>query len=196
MTLFEWIAVIVVGYFLGAIPFAYIITKRQGVDIFTVGSGNVGATNVTRALGKRYGRVCFALDCLKGFIAAGWPLLGSGDPVALGVIGLIAAIIGHTFSVFIKFRGGKGVSVSMGGLLALSPLVLILSAIIWALVYFFSRYVSLASISFAISLPIFGMFMGVQPILGFFMLAIAIVIIVLHRENIKRLLKGKENRFK
>ena len=95
-----------VGYLLGSIGFAVIIARSQGIDIFKEGSGNPGATNVKRLLGAKFGNAVFVLDALKGLIAAGWPLLFFAD-IRLAVIGLIAAILGHSFSVFLKFRGGN-----------------------------------------------------------------------------------------
>lgn len=195
MTPFELISVTVIGYLLGAIPFAVIIAKRHGVNILKEGSGNPGATNVTRTIGKRAGNLCFALDFLKGVVAAGWPLLGAGDPTGLGVIGLIAAIIGHSYSVFINFKGGKGVAVTMGGLLSLNPLVLLIALLVWLAVFYISRYVSLASIAFGVSLPILGVAFEVSSILLTFLTAIAALILYRHRANIKRLFSGTEHRF-
>ena len=125
MTVVSILLITIIGYLLGAISFAVIIARSKGVDIFKEGSGNPGATNVKRILGKKWGYTVFSLDALKGFTAAGLPLIVYGD-VRLAVIGLIAAILGHSFSVFFKFRGGKGVATTIGGLLALMcPVVLI-----------------------------------------------------------------------
>jgi glycerol-3-phosphate acyltransferase PlsY len=195
MTIFEIISVTIIGYLLGSIPFAVIIAKHHGVDILKAGSGNPGATNVTRTIGKRAGNLCFALDFLKGVVAAGWPILGASDPTGLGVVGLIAAIVGHSYSVFIKFRGGKGVAVTMGGLLALSPVVLLISLLVWAAVYYTSRYVSLASIAFGVSLPLLGLCFDVHQTLLIFLIAISLLILYRHRANIQRLLNGTEHRF-
>ena len=155
-----------------------------------------GRLMVTRSVSKPAGNLCFFLDFLKGVIAAGWPLLGASNPVALGVLGLIAAIIGHSYSVFIQFRGGKGVAVTMGGLFALSPPVLVCALIVWGVVYYVSHIVSAASLGFGVSLPIFGIIWGVSPVLGFFLLVMTIYIVYKHRDNIKRILDGSENRFK
>lgn len=195
----EVIAVIVVGYLLGAISFAVIIAKNNGVDIFSEGSGSPGATNVKRTIGKRAGNLCFALDAGKGFIAAGWPLLPTfglqSDTAILSIIGLAAAIIGHSFSVFIRFKGGKGVATTMGGLLAMMPLVLVTGLLVWAAVFYTSRYVSLASILFGISLPITAAISGKGMPLIVFCILLAVLIVVRHKANIKRLLAGTENRF-
>ena len=199
MALLEVIAVIVVGYLLGAISFAVIIAKNNGVDIFSEGSGSPGATNVKRTIGKQAGNLCFALDAGKGFIAAGWPMLPTfglqSSPEVLSIIGLAAAIIGHSFSVFIRFRGGKGVATTMGGLLAMMPLVLVTGLLVWGAVFYSTRYVSLASILFGVSLPITAVIMGLGMPRIIFCILLAVLIVVRHQANIKRLLAGKENRF-
>ena len=114
----EVIAVLLVGYLLGSLPFAVIQAKRSGVDLYAVGSGNPGATNVTRHVGKNAGRIVFALDFLKGLVATWWfqvefLVATPGDPEFLGLCGMIAAVIGHSFPVFSGFRGGKGVATTM-----------------------------------------------------------------------------------
>lgn len=199
MSVLQIILASVIGYFLGAISFAVIVAKSRGVDIFKEGSGNPGATNVKRVLGSKAGNSVFALDALKGFVAALWPMLVFGGFVGLkfGIIGLIAAIIGHSFSVFLGFRGGKGVATTMGGLLAIMPIVLVIGLLAWAVSYFTTKVVAIASIVFALSLPIsaFCMHGGGDPrfTLG---LVLGVLIVVRHRSNIARLLQGKENSFK
>lgn len=196
MSVLQVLSVSVLGYLLGAISFAVIIAKRHGVDILTQGSGNPGATNVKRVLGAKCGNTVFVLDALKGFIAAGWPFWLFGD-VRLGVIGLIAAILGHSFSIFLKFRGGKGVATTMGGLLALMPAVLLIGLAVWALCYFTTRIVALASIFFALSLPLAAFVLygsgEVRFALG---LLLGVLIVLRHRSNISRMFQGKENSFK
>lgn len=190
-----------VGYLLGSISFAVLVARSQGVDILRVGSGNPGATNVKRVLGARLGNTVFFLDLLKGFIAAGWPLLlldaGENGRLALGILGLIAAIGGHSFSCFLKFRGGKGVATTMGGLAALMPAVLLVGLLVWVIVFYATRIVAIASICFSMSLPL-GTFLKYGPddlrfALG---LLLALLIIARHRSNIQRLLRGEENSFK
>ena len=184
------------GYLLGSISFATLIAKKHGIDIFKEGSGNPGATNVKRVIGKKAGNTVFVLDFLKGFVAALIPLLlGSAeDRELLSICALIAAIAGHSFSIFLKFRGGKGVATTMGGFLALAPWVLIIGAVVWLITFYSLRYVSLASMLFGVSLPISSFIMKEsQWILGFCTL-IACLLIVLHRSNIGRLLNGTENR--
>lgn len=197
MNILAAIGALLVGYFLGSISFAVIIARRHGVDILKEGSGNPGATNVKRTLGKRAGNLCFALDALKGFLATLLPmvLVSDGNELALAIIGLVGAILGHSFSVFIGFKGGKGVAVTMGGLLALSPAVLIGGLLIWVATFYTSRYVSLASIAFGISLPLLSLIFGKPWLLTGFFVLLAALIIIRHKSNIKRLLSGTESRF-
>lgn len=197
----NWLTITLVstaGYLLGAISFAVLVARSQGVDIFQAGSGNPGATNVKRVLGARLGNIVFTLDALKGSIAALWPILvfGGETGLRLGILGLIAAIIGHSFSIFLKFRGGKGVATTMGGLLAIMPLVLLIGLAAWGLCFYVTRVVAIASILFALSLPVCTYFLYPQGdprlTLGF---VLGIVIIARHRSNIARLLQGRENKF-
>lgn len=189
----------IVGYLLGAISFAVIVARSQGVDILKYGSGNPGATNVTRALGSKYGNIVFACDALKGAIAAGWPMfVFRGDlGLKLGIIGLIASIIGHSFSVFLKFKGGKGVATTMGGLVAIMPIVLLIGVAAWAAIYFTIRMVAIASILFAVSLPVsaYWLYGSGDPRLTLGVV-LGVLIVLRHRSNISRMLRGTENSFK
>lgn len=197
MNILAAIGALLVGYLLGAISFAVIIARRHGVDILKEGSGNPGATNVKRTLGKTAGNLCFALDVLKGFIATLLPrlLVPDENALALAIIGLVGAILGHSFSIFIGFKGGKGVAVTMGGLLALSPLVLIGGLLVWVATFYTSRYVSLASIAFGISLPILSLLFSKPWLLTAFLGLLAALIIIRHKSNIQRLIAGTESRF-
>jgi len=189
--------VAVVGYFIGAVSFAVIIARSRGVDIFKEGSGNPGATNVKRVLGSKAGNTVFALDALKGFAAAGWPLIAFAGDQRLAVVGLIAAILGHSFSIFLKFRGGKGVATTIGGLLALMWMVLLIGLAVWLILFYITKVVALASILFAVSLPISSYFIhgGSDP--RFYLgLILGVLIVVRHRSNIARMFAGKENSFK
>ena len=190
--------VAIIGYLLGSVSFAVIIARSQGVDILKFGSGNPGATNVTRALGSKWGKLVFVLDACKGLVASGWPLICmSESQLELGITGLIASIIGHSYSIFLGFRGGKGVATTMGGLLALMPGVLLVGAVCWVILYSVSRMVALASLVFAVSLPISAsmIYQNGDPrfILG---LVLGILIFARHRSNIRRMLQGAENSFK
>lgn len=217
MTLFSILA-LVIGYILGAIPFAVIVAKRYGVDILNAGSGNPGATNVKRTCGKFAGNLVFVLDMLKGFIAAFWPWmvmhsLTPTDPAAAAdwpdaialaqLCGFAGALIGHCFSVFLKFKGGKGVSTTIGGLLGAMPIAVLIGLVVWLAVYFPTRIVAIASMVFGLSLPLTSMVLAkLFPQLGYtsihvaFCLVVAIFIIIMHRSNIMRLMRGEENSFK
>jgi acyl-phosphate glycerol 3-phosphate acyltransferase len=207
----------IIGYLLGALPFGYLVARAKGVNIFEVGSKNPGATNVRRVLGAGPGNLVFALDALKGAAAAAWALLSfttttvnytidetplaeagsvTGSAwVALGVTGLIAALVGHSFSCFTKFRGGKGVATSMGGLIVLMPLATLIAAAVWVAVFFASRYVSLASIVAAVVLVLAAYVLKLPGVLVGVAAAVAGFVILRHRANIVRLLNGTENRF-
>ena len=185
----------IIGYFLGAISFAVIIARSKGVDIFKEGSGNPGATNVKRILGKKWGYTVFALDALKGFTAARLPLMFYDDD-RLAVIGLIAAILGHSFSVFLKFRGGKGVATTIGGLLALMCPVVLIGLFVWLIIFYTKKIVALASIFFAVSLPISAYFIYDTEDPRFYLgVVLALFIVVRHRSNIIRMFSGNENKF-
>ena len=202
------------GYLLGSVNFAVLVAKKHGVDILKEGSGNPGATNVKRVLGKGPGNLVFALDALKGFVGAGLPtlvgyviaalsipLVIDGGAFIHGIAGLVGTLLGHCFSCFLKFKGGKGVASTIGGLLVLLPVPILIGAILWGLVFLLSRYVSLASIVLGVSLPISCWVLPLFTKLTFspaefwFAGAIAAFNVWTHRSNIGRLLAGTENRF-
>lgn len=193
------VLVVVVGYLLGALPFGYLVARFHGVNIFSVGSGNPGATNVRREVGTWAGNLVFALDALKGAAAAGVFLVLPGQPSfpgeSLGLIGLAAAILGHCFPVFTLFRGGKGVAVTVGGAVALMPLATLVAVFVWVVLFYGTRYVSLASMGLAVALPVVSFLRSGADLLFFFSLLVAIFIIYRHRSNIVRLVRGQENRF-
>tara|TARA_B100001564_G_scaffold314208_1_gene288188 strand:- start:560 stop:1147 length:588 start_codon:yes stop_codon:yes gene_type:complete len=195
MTVVSILLITIIGYLLGAISFAVIIARSKGVDIFKEGSGNPGATNIKRILGKRWGNVVFALDALKGFTSAGLPLMVYDDD-RLAVIGLIAAILGHSFSVFLKFRGGKGVATTIGGLLALMCPALLIGLVVWLIIFYTKKVVGLASIFFAVSLPLSAYFIyGTEDPRFYLGVVLALFIVGRHRSNIIRMFSGKENKF-
>lgn len=198
MTVFEITLVSLVGYLLGSISFAVLVARSRGVDIFQTGSGNPGATNVKRELGARPGNTVFALDAVKGLLAAGWPLLAfATNGLQLAILGLLGAIIGHSYSVFLRFRGGKGVATTMGGLAVIMPAALLVGLVVWVVSYLVGRVVALASILFAFSLPLSAAFFyqTADPRLPL-ALALGLLIVLRHRSNIARLLQGKENKFR
>ncbi|HZP60028.1 MAG TPA: glycerol-3-phosphate 1-O-acyltransferase PlsY [Opitutaceae bacterium] len=205
----------VVGYLLGSLPFGYLIARAKGVNIFEVGSKNPGATNVLRTLGKGPGYLAFSLDALKGALAAGWPrfliykstvtVLATGKTYTfvntaphwyqIAIVGLVAAILGHSFSCFLKFRGGKGVATAAGGFLVLLPYETLIAGAVWIIIFYASRYVSLASILAAVALPASAFFLSPFPLLQWLSAVIALFVIIRHRANIVRLLNGTENKF-
>jgi glycerol-3-phosphate acyltransferase PlsY len=191
-----------VGYLLGSLPFGYLIARAKGVNIFEVGSKSSGATNVVRVLGKGPGYLVFFLDVLKGAAAVAIPweniiksFFTSDQAILLHVAGLVGAIFGHSFSCFIKFRGGKGVATATGGFLVLLPIATLIAGAVWIMVFYASRYVSLASIIAAIALPSVAFFLHEPLLLQWFALLIAVLVIIRHRANIIRLLNGTENKF-
>ena len=192
------------GYLLGAIPFGVIIARSKGVDIFKFGSGNPGATNVKRACGKAAGNLCFALDALKGFLAVMLPTFAiyfganiADSEAMLKIAALVAAIVGHMYPIFTGFMGGKGVSVTIGGLAGFMWLAILIGLVLWVIVYYSSKYVSLASIAMSLSLPVSSsMIYGVKTPQTYLAIFLAIVVILKHHSNIRRLLNGTENRFK
>ena len=196
------------GYLIGSVNFAVLVAKKHGVDILKEGSGNPGATNVKRVLGKGPGNLVFALDALKGFVGAGLPTLVGyiiasqgialvipGDAFVHGVAGFAGTLLGHCFSCFLKFKGGKGVASTIGGLLVLLPIPILIGAAIWGLVFLLSRYVSLASLALGVSLPVSCLFLKYGQAQFWFAGAIAAFNIWTHRSNIGRLLAGTESRF-
>ena len=189
----------VIGYFLGAIPFGYLVARAYGINIFEHGSKSPGATNVKRVLGKKAGNTVFALDAVKGAVAAGWPFTINMNPAhwnsEMAVIGLLFAVLGHSFSCFTRFKGGKGVATSAGGFVVLMPAVTLIALAVWLVTFFALRYVSLASILAAAAIPVGAVLLDKPPLLVGLAVLIGAFVIVLHRANIKRLLKGTENRF-
>src|SRR2546423_125392 len=151
------LVVLLVGsYLLGSIPFGYLAGRLVGIDIRQAGSGNVGATNVVRVLGKRYGYPVFALDVLKGFGAVKIAMLVAAgrspdwnSPEIVGILAAMSSILGHLYPPWLKVNGGKGVATSAGALLALTPVATLIGVAIWIIVFWLTRYVSLASITAA-----------------------------------------------
>lgn len=188
------------AYLLGSIPTGYLVARTKGLDIRQHGSGNIGATNVLRTLGKPLGISVFILDALKGYAAAWLPhLIAPAAPDWLPIASAVAAIAGHNYTPWLGFKGGKGIATSAGVLLALLPLAVLAIAVVWCAVFFTTRYVSLASLSAAAALPVavallwhFGL--GGNPPLILFALLISTLAIWRHRTNIKRLREGTEPR--
>jgi len=201
---------IIAAYLLGSIPFGLLIAKAHGKDLRSIGSGNIGATNVSRALGRKWAYFCFVLDVLKGLI----PMLATmfiAKPGSILTLWLwlavgCAAILGHIFPLYVKFKGGKGVATSFGVALGLWPYLTVCAlffAVTWVVVVLIWRYVSLASIAASVTFPlVLVVAIILTPDWDFSLLwpvlitsvVIPVMVIVRHRENFKRLLAGTESK--
>jgi glycerol-3-phosphate acyltransferase PlsY len=201
-------AIVAIGsYLVGSIPAGYLGGRIAGIDIRKTGSGNIGATNVTRALGKRYGYPVFVVDFLKGFGAVMISISIAtrarpewSSPEMFGILAAISSVIGHSFPVWLKFKGGKGVATSAGALFGLMPVGAVIGAAIWILIFWLTRYVSLASIVTAAALPVIIFIVTWlnqthrRP-LFYSSVFLAAVVIWRHRSNLSRLMRGREPRF-
>ena len=220
-----------VAFLLGSIPFGLLIAKAKGIQIREHGSGNIGATNVLRVVGKKYGIACLLLDALKGFIpvvialnlirisghspqlsfeftktwALDLPAAGALKGQLAHILTALAAVLGHNYSPWVGFKGGKGIATSAGVFLALMPMGVALLAVVWLLAFLASRYVSVASIVAAAALPLVTIYGSWQhgriadgtwnkPLFAF-SVVIGVLAIWKHRSNIRRLREGTEHRF-
>jgi len=193
---------IAVSYFLGSIPFALVITKLfKGVDIRKLGSGNVGATNVYRTVSKPVGVIVLILDAVKGFLAVAvisgiFYKMGPNEPVIslelFRILSGAASICGHNWTIFLRFKGGKGIATSTGVLLALAPKALLISATVWFIVVLISHYVSLASILASAAFPAITAILGYPKEIIILTITLAIISGYKHKTNISRLISGKE----
>ena len=188
------IIVVIFSYLLGSIPTGYIVGALAGVDIRKVGSGNVGATNVARVVGKKRGLLTLIADVTKGFL----PVFVAGrlglSHTAVALVA-IAAFLGHLYPLFLKFRGGKGVATALGVLLALAPMATVVLIALFGVVAGSSRLVSLSSIVAALAAPIMLWSLSYSPIVIATGVFLAVMITVRHRDNIQRLYAGTEPRF-
>lgn len=188
----------IISYLIGSIPTGYLIVKaKTGQDIRTIGSGSTGATNVKRVLGKKWFFTVMVLDAIKGafpvFLAEIFCTAGVSAGI-MPVFSAIAVIIGHSKPCFLGFRGGKSVASGVGTIIALNPIAGVLIALTWAVITYFTKYVSVGSIT-ALALSPFIMYFLKSPIAYIFYCGLgAVYIIYLHRENIKRLIAGNENK--
>jgi acyl phosphate:glycerol-3-phosphate acyltransferase len=201
----SYVAVAVLAYLLGSIPTGFLVAHAKGVDIRAVGSGNIGATNVLRTLGKPAGIVVLLVDALKGWLAVvPMPRLVvaafgiASDPLTLETFQIIAgvcAILGHNYTCWLNFKGGKGIATSAGVLLALVPWALVTILTIWIIVFALTRYVSLASLAASAALP-FASWLTHESLTKVIVTgAMGVLAIYKHRANIQRLLNGTEPRF-
>ncbi len=182
------------AYLLGSIPFGVIVARLNKVDLRQHGSGNIGATNVARTLGKKLGVLTLIGDALKGVVAVALADFLLSNPIHIASAGLFA-FLGHLFPVFLKFRGGKGVATGLGVFLYLMPLSTLSSMAIFGITLWLWNFVSLSSIVAAASIPLLALFFSVE--LAYVALAsvVAVLVIIRHHANISRLMKGTENRF-
>ena len=210
----EFSLCLLTGYLLGSINFAVLVAKSNGVDILNEGSGNPGATNVKRVLGKAAGNLVFGLDVFKGALGTFLPFFfiwgvntnwdGTTDEFntafqnadTIFIVSLVATIIGHCYSIFLKFKGGKGVASIIGGLAIILPLPILIGLIVWVIAFYSTRYVSVASMALGLSLPFSCFFVGGTNSEIIFATVIAAFNIWTHRANIERLRNGTEKRFK
>ena len=196
----DWLpelVVAVVAFLAGSVPTGYLVARAYGVDIRQVGSGNIGATNVLRSVNRWAGRGVFVVDMLKGFLPAFLApmLLPQPDNSVTQIIACLCAILGHNYTPWLGFRGGKGVATAAGGFLAICWPAFLIVAAVWLVVFFLSHYVSLASIIAVAALP--------PLVLGFsgnwkftaFATFVTVVTILRHKSNIQRLLAGTEHKF-
>jgi len=187
---------VLTAFFLGSLPFGYWLALLRGVDLRKQGSGNTGATNVGRVLGKKWGIFVFALDLGKGWLAVALAKSVGNVPETWSITVGVFAVLGHIFSPWLGFRGGKGVATSAGILIGLAPWVALGVALIWFLAFQMSRTVSVASLCAATAFPLFVFWlMPDQKVFQWISLGMAVLVWFRHRDNLKRLLQGKENRF-
>ena len=199
-----WLLIVILSYFIGSIPWGYLFARRQGIDIRRQGSGNIGAANAARVMGKKWGYLVFLCDFLKGILSVELGSLlaayFSANVVLGGVVAGIVCVLGHDYTIWLGFKGGKGIATLAGAALALLPLLFISFGVTWIAVFFIWRYTSLASICGVLALPIAtALFVAkINPAFSFlllFSISMAALAIWRHRSNIVRLLNGTENRF-
>jgi acyl phosphate:glycerol-3-phosphate acyltransferase len=196
-----------IAYLIGSFPTGYLVGRLRGIDVRNVGSGNVGATNVTRVLGKQFGYPVFAVDFFKGLgavllavaIAHRFQIALVGSDLC-AAMGGIFAVVGHSYPVWLGFNGGKGVATSLGVIFGISWIAALIMGAVWIIVFKATRYVSVASIAAAIALPVAMMtqlFLHElrSPVLVYFSLCLAAIVVLRHRSNLSRLINGTEPRF-
>ena len=204
MPIVAYIVTALVAYLLGSVPTGFLVGKARGLDIRTVGSGNIGATNVLRALGKPAGVAVLLTDALKGWLAVevvgmvvGPGLFPEAGPVTrewFRICAGLCAILGHNYTCWLNFKGGKGIATSAGMLVALVPIPLLIILGVWIIVFALTRYVSLASMSASFTLPFATLVIGGSLRLVLVTAGMAMLALYKHKANMKRLLNGTESR--
>jgi glycerol-3-phosphate acyltransferase PlsY len=201
------LAVCCLGYLFGSFPAGYFAGRVAGVDVRSAGSGNIGATNVLRVLGKRWGYTVFFVDAFKGFAAvrlafflAEHLTLARPHVVYFAIPAAVMCVVGHTFPIWFRFKGGKGVATSAGAIFGLMPLAAVIIFLVWVVVFEITRYVSVASLVAASALPATVALLIHWEIVDdvallYFSTLLAILVVWSHRSNFSRLLKGTEQRF-
>jgi acyl phosphate:glycerol-3-phosphate acyltransferase len=206
VVILSFVLTVLLAYLLGSVPTGYLVARARGVDIRGTGSGNIGATNVFRSMGRQAGLMVLAVDFLKGLLACGLvPLfvlsslgMGEGQAVRLAepmaLVAAVAAIVGHNYTCWLRFKGGKGIATSAGVLTALVPLALLIILVVWLVVFGVWRFVSLASIAASLALPPAVWVTGGSPTLIGICAALTSLAVYRHRANVQRLLSGTEHR--
>jgi glycerol-3-phosphate acyltransferase PlsY len=201
------ILIALLSYLMGSVPAGYIAGRFAGIDIRRVGSGNIGATNVLRVLGKPYGYAVFLFDFCKGFGAVRMSILiinaahpGNQESELVGIMAGVLCVLGHTYPVWLGFKGGKGVATSVGVLFGLMPAAALTVLAVWFVTFQATKYVSVASIAAAVALPVTAAVMvrfekAGMPLV-YFSACLAVVIVWRHRSNVSRLMKGTEASFR
>jgi acyl phosphate:glycerol-3-phosphate acyltransferase len=188
-----------VGYLIGAIPFGLLIGRMAGIDVRSQGSRNIGATNVSRLLGKKLGLLTLLCDCLKGFLPMSLAALALAESpsreAVVAATGLMA-VLGHMFPIYLRFRGGKGVATGLGVFLYFSPLAILISLLVFLGTVALSGFVSAGSLLASALIPLWLYLLGVSPPVVGVAVLIALLIWIKHRENISRLLQGTEKTWK
>jgi acyl phosphate:glycerol-3-phosphate acyltransferase len=188
------ILLILFGYLMGSVPVGFILGSRSGIDVRTAGSGNVGATNVARVVGKRQGILTLIADTAKGFLPVILAMQLGASLAATVLVGA-AAFLGHLHPIFLKFKGGKGVATALGVFLAVAPMATLVLVALFAVTVLASRIVSLSSILTAVAAPIIFWLLSYPPLVVGMAAFIALAITCRHRSNIRRMMNGSEPRF-
>ena len=188
------VLLIIFAYVMGSVPSGYILGKMSGIDVRSIGSGNIGATNVVRALGKGRGALTLFADAAKGYLPVWVALRLEVGAVTIALVA-IAAFLGHLYPLFLNFQGGKGVATALGALLASQPMATLVLIVVFGVAVLASRIVSLGAIAAAIAAPVVLWFFSQSPVFVAMGVFLGAMVILRHRGNIQRLLAGTEPRF-
>ena len=190
-----WFSFLVAAYLVGSVPFGYLIGRMRGVDVRTVGSKNIGATNVYRTVGKKWGVLAFFCDFLKGFVPTLLAMRFGGEcgahlPVCVG----FACVVGHTLTVFMRFRGGKGVATAFGMLMALATVPVLIAFAVFVVAVWLSHYISVGSCLAATTIAVLVWFFPATLLLRVLVTLLGAFIVYKHKSNLRRLAQGCENK--